>query len=106
MSTLPGLISRWTTPSRWAAPTPATALNSIFGAGTGANLTVWAVGDGGQALKYNPANKTWSATAVGPLTDSYREVAPKAMSFHATRVSPNWTDRRMVSRIGNHIFYR
>ena len=66
------------TPLTWtkeqAAPTPATALNSIFGAGTGANLTVWAVGDGGQALKYNPANKTWSATAVGPLTDSYRDV--------------------------------
>ena len=50
--------------------------------------------------------KVAQAIALIALTDSYREVAPKAMSFHATRVSPNWTDRRMVSRIGNHIFYR
>ncbi len=50
--------------------------------------------------------KVAQAIALIALTEGYREVAPNAMSFHATRVAPNWNDRRMVSRIGNHIFYR
>lgn len=50
--------------------------------------------------------KVAQAIALIALTDGYREVAPHAMAFHASRVAPNWNDRRMVSRIGNHIFYR
>jgi spore germination cell wall hydrolase CwlJ-like protein len=40
--------------------------------------------------------------AMKDLADS---PAPKALSFHATRVSPNWNMKR-VARVGNHVFYR
>jgi spore germination cell wall hydrolase CwlJ-like protein len=40
--------------------------------------------------------------AVNDLADS---PAPQALSFHATRVSPNWNMKR-VARVGNHVFYR
>ncbi len=50
--------------------------------------------------------KVAQAIALIALTDGYRDVAPKAMAFHATRVAPKWNDRRLVSRIGNHVFYK
>jgi spore germination cell wall hydrolase CwlJ-like protein len=40
--------------------------------------------------------------AVNDLADS---PAVKALSFHATRVSPNWNMKR-VAQVGNHVFYR
>jgi spore germination cell wall hydrolase CwlJ-like protein len=40
--------------------------------------------------------------AVKDLADS---PAVKALSFHATRVSPNWNMKR-VAQVGNHVFYR
>jgi spore germination cell wall hydrolase CwlJ-like protein len=40
--------------------------------------------------------------AVKDLADS---PAAKALSFHATHVSPNWNMKR-VARVGNHVFYR
>jgi spore germination cell wall hydrolase CwlJ-like protein len=40
--------------------------------------------------------------AMQDLADS---PAPKALSFHATHVSPNWNMKR-VARVGNHVFYR
>jgi spore germination cell wall hydrolase CwlJ-like protein len=40
--------------------------------------------------------------AMNDLADS---PAPRALSFHATRVSPNWNMTR-VARVGNHVFYR
>lgn len=40
--------------------------------------------------------------AMNDLADS---PASKALSFHATRVSPRWKMTR-VARVGNHIFYR
>jgi N-acetylmuramoyl-L-alanine amidase len=36
----------------------------------------------------------------------WREIAPKAMSFHANYVAPNWVGKTKVVRIGRHIFYR
>lgn len=48
-------------------------------------------------------------TAVGvakvALRDLWTDVAPRALFFHASYVSPNWRAAR-VARIGNHIFYR
>jgi spore germination cell wall hydrolase CwlJ-like protein len=29
-----------------------------------------------------------------------------AMFYHATYVSPGWTNMRVVKKIGNHIFYK
>ncbi len=40
--------------------------------------------------------------AMKDLADS---PAPKALAFHATRVSPRWRMKR-VARVGNHVFYR
>ncbi|MDP9413837.1 MAG: cell wall hydrolase [Pseudomonadota bacterium] len=40
--------------------------------------------------------------AMKDLADS---PAPKALAFHATRVSPGWRMKR-VARVGNHVFYR
>ncbi len=40
--------------------------------------------------------------AIKDLADS---PAPKALAFHATRVSPRWRMKR-VARVGNHVFYR
>ncbi len=33
-------------------------------------------------------------------------VAPKALSFHATYVAPNWAGKTRVATIGRHVFYR
>jgi len=32
--------------------------------------------------------------------------APRALFFHATRVSPGWRGLTRVATVGNHIFYR
>ena len=48
-----------------------------------------------------------NAIAIATIVDSglMRSAAPKALFFHATRVSPAWHATR-VATIGNHIFYR
>jgi hypothetical protein len=46
------------------------------------------------------------AIAVIAAQELWHEVAPEAMSFHATYVKPGWTDRTRVAQIGRHIFYR
>lgn len=38
--------------------------------------------------------------------DMWREVAPKAVSFHAARLSPGWRGKTRIAQIGNHVFYR
>jgi spore germination cell wall hydrolase CwlJ-like protein len=38
--------------------------------------------------------------------DMWRDVAPRADSFHAARLSPAWRDKVRVAQIGNHVFYR
>ena len=54
------------------------------------------------------AGQQWkNAVAIATIVDSgmMRSSAPKALFFHATRVSPAWRATR-VATIGNHIFYR
>ncbi|WP_309611334.1 cell wall hydrolase [Sphingomonas sp.] len=48
-----------------------------------------------------------NAVAIATIVDSgmMRSAAPKALFFHAKRVSPAWHATR-VATIGNHIFYR
>jgi N-acetylmuramoyl-L-alanine amidase len=51
----------------------------------------------------------WStarAIAKIAMDDMWHEVAPQAMSFHATYVKPNWAGKTKVAQIGRHIFYR
>ena len=49
--------------------------------------------------------RTAKAIAAIAATARWDVVAPKALSFHATRVSTGWTQAK-ISTIGNHIFYR
>ena len=54
------------------------------------------------------AGKQWqTAVAVARIVDQdlKASAAPKALFFHARRVSPGWKLKRVAS-IGNHIFYR
>ena len=48
-----------------------------------------------------------NAVAIATIVDTgmMRSAAPKALFFHAKRVSPAWHATR-VATIGNHIFYR
>ncbi len=64
-------------------------------------------------FSFNPAasrgGRDWStaqAIAAIAMRDLWHEVAPRAMSFHAVRVSPGWRDRTRVATIGRHVFYR
>ena len=55
------------------------------------------------------AGNDWStAQAIAQIAaqDMYREVAPRAISFHANYVSPGWQGKTRVAQIGRHIFYR
>lgn len=49
--------------------------------------------------------KTALAIAKVAQRNLWDDVAPKALFFHATHVSPNWRAAR-IAKIGNHIFYR
>jgi hypothetical protein len=50
--------------------------------------------------------ETARAIARIAMDGMWQEVAPRALSFHARRVSPNWAGKTRVATIGNHIFYR
>jgi N-acetylmuramoyl-L-alanine amidase len=50
--------------------------------------------------------RTAQAIARIAADNMWREVAPRANSFHAARLSPGWRDKVRVAQIGNHIFYR
>lgn len=52
-----------------------------------------------------PAYRTAMAVAQVALGDSWDSPAPKALFFHAKRVSPGWGLKRVAS-IGHHVFYR
>lgn len=55
------------------------------------------------------AGRDWdTAEAIAKIAmdDMWTEVAPKAMSFHATYVKPNWAGKTKVAQIGRHVFYR
>ena len=49
---------------------------------------------------------TAQAIAQVAMQDLWVEVAPKAMSFHATYVAPNWAGKTRIATIGHHVFYR
>ena len=54
------------------------------------------------------ASRQWqTAVAIAHIVDQDLKdsAAPKALFFHARRVSPGWKLKR-VAAIGNHIFYR
>ncbi len=57
-----------------------------------------------------PAKGTDWRNAIGiariAVSDMWREIAPRAVSFHAARLSPAWRDKTRIAQIGNHIFYR
>ena len=56
----------------------------------------------------NTASSDWrtaQAIAIIAQAERWLQVAPRAMAFHAARVSPGWSMQR-ISRIGNHVFYR
>lgn len=47
------------------------------------------------------------AQAIAAIAqDGTREIAPRAIAFHAARLAPNWSNMEKVSKIGNHVFYR
>ena len=54
------------------------------------------------------ASRQWqNAVAIAKIVDRDLKdsAAPKALFFHARRVSPGWKLKRVAS-IGNHVFYR
>jgi spore germination cell wall hydrolase CwlJ-like protein len=63
----------------------------------------------GRALPSVPrSSRQWStAVAIAKIVDQELKDsgAPKALFFHAKRVSPGWKLKRVAS-IGNHVFYR
>lgn len=50
--------------------------------------------------------ETAQAIAKIAIDGLWQEVAPKAVSFHATHVSPNWRGKTRIAQIGRHVFYR
>lgn len=53
----------------------------------------------------NAQYRTALAIAKIAMADGWDDPAPKALYFHARRVSPGWGKAR-VATIGNHIFFR
>lgn len=54
------------------------------------------------------SGRQWqNAVAIAKIVDDELQASPvgKALSFHATRVSPGWRMTR-VATLGNHVFYR
>lgn len=54
------------------------------------------------------SGRQWqNAVAIAKIVDDELQASPvgKALSFHATRVSPGWRMKR-VATLGNHVFYR
>lgn len=63
---------------------------------------------GGRLPAVARSGKQWhTAVAVARIVDQELKTsaAPKALFFHARRVSPGWKLKR-VAAIGNHVFYR
>jgi spore germination cell wall hydrolase CwlJ-like protein len=55
------------------------------------------------------AGRDWqTAQGVARIAadDMWHEVAPRAVSFHAARLSPGWRGKTRIAQIGNHVFYR
>jgi N-acetylmuramoyl-L-alanine amidase len=50
--------------------------------------------------------QTAKAIARIAADELWHEVTPRAVSFHAARLSPGWKGKVRIAQIGNHIFYR
>lgn len=50
--------------------------------------------------------QTAKSIAVIAARDMWSAMAPAAMSFHASYVTPNWRGKARTVRIGRHVFYR
>lgn len=64
---------------------------------------------GGQVPSAPKASRAWAvAVAIARIAqaDMIRDVAPKALYFHASRVRPGWSGAKRIAQFGNHIFYR
>lgn len=61
-------------------------------------------------LRGEPKGPAWEqamAVATAVYDDVYMPVVPSALFYHATSVHPYWAkSKRVVARIGNHVFYR
>jgi len=54
-----------------------------------------------------PAWEEAKKVATAAYDDTYQPVVPGALFYHATSVHPPWArTKRVVAKIGNHIFYR
>lgn len=63
---------------------------------------------GGTLPSVNRGSRDWrEAVAITRIAmdDAWDSAAPKALFFHARRVSPGWRLTR-VATVGNHVFYR
>jgi len=60
----------------------------------------------GQAVKQGAAWNHAQAIALVATENLWPDVAPEAISFHATYVRPAWRGKVRVAQIGRHIFYR
>jgi len=59
-----------------------------------------------QQVKMGDVWRRAQAIAVVAAEGMWQEVAPDAMSFHATYVRPVWRNKVRVAQIGRHVFYR
>jgi spore germination cell wall hydrolase CwlJ-like protein len=50
--------------------------------------------------------RTAQAIARIAADDMWHDVTPRAVSFHAARLSPGWKGKVRIAQIGNHVFYR
>ncbi|WP_439534365.1 cell wall hydrolase [Polymorphobacter sp.] len=60
----------------------------------------------GSAVRAGAAWHTAKAIALVAVQRLWPEVAPDAISFHATHVRPVWRDKVRIAQIGRHVFYR
>lgn len=57
------------------------------------------------AARANADYRTATAIAKVAMKDAWESDASNAMYFHARRVAPGWS-RKRIAAIGNHVFYR
>lgn len=64
---------------------------------------------GGQVPTPPQGSAAWAtAVAIARIAQAglWQDIAPKALYFHASRVSPRWGGAKRIAQLGNHVFYR
>lgn len=64
---------------------------------------------GGHVPDVDHDSRAWrQAVAVARIAraEMWKDVAPNALYFHASRVSPRWGGAKRIAQLGNHVFYR